>query len=261
MEDYDKLAAGTVMGHLVECGTQCTGGNFTDWQQVPDMARIGFPVIEASPDGSFVVSKQENTGGLISEETVISQLLYELGDPENYLSPDCTADFTSIQIEQADENRVVLSGIKGRAPSPTYKVSMSYANGYKILATLCISGPDAVAKAHVLADMVFQRMAMLGAPVPEENRFLELFGTNILYKGIVPEQEHPHELLLRIGAHGQDRKALLVLAKEIAPLLTSGPPGITGYAGGRARPSEVVGYWPTLVDRTKIHPQVIVEEI
>lgn len=258
MQDYDKLAAGTVMGHLLECGTQCTGGNFTDWRNVPDMARMGFPVIEASADGNFVVTKHGNTGGLVNVETVTSQLLYELGDPESYLSPDCIADFTSIRIAQAGDNRVALTGIRGRAPTATYKVSMSYANGYKILATLCIAGPDAIDKAHVLSDMVFERLAMLGAPVSEENRFLELFGTNILYRGIVAQAAQPHEILMRIGARSRDRRALSLLASEIAPLLTSGPPGITGFAGGRARPSDVVGYWPALVARSNVHTQVTV---
>lgn len=261
MEDYDKLAAGTIMGHILECGPQCTGGNYTHWRDVPDMARIGYPIVEASADGSFVVTKHENTGGLVSVETVTSQLLYELGDPESYLGPDCIADFTSIEIAQAGKNRVAISGIKGRAPTPTYKVSMSYSNGYKVLSTLCISGPDAVDKAHVLADMVFKRMEMHGAYIPEEDRFLELFGTHVLYKGLVPEADQPHEIMMRIGAKGQDRKALGVLGTEIAPLLTSGPPGITGFAGGRARPSEVVGYWPALIDKRKVTTQVTVKEV
>lgn len=259
MKDFDKLAAGTIMGHIVECGPQCTGGNFTDWRQVPDMARIGYPIIEASEDGSFVVTKHENTGGLVNVETVTSQLLYELGDPNNYISPDCIADFTSLQISQAGENRVAISGIKGRAPTPTYKVSMSYANGYKVVSTLCISGPDAIDKANVLADMVFERLEMHGVTIPEEDQFLELFGTNVLYKGIVPSEQQPHELLMRIGAKGSDRKTLSLLASEIAPLLTSGPPGITGFAGGRARPTEIVSYWPTLIDKNKVHTSVTVE--
>ncbi|HEY3699209.1 MAG TPA: acyclic terpene utilization AtuA family protein, partial [Spongiibacteraceae bacterium] len=244
MDDYDKLAAATVMGHIVECGPQCTGGNFTDWRQVPDMARIGYPIIEAKADGSFAVTKHANTGGLINVETVTSQLLYELGDPKNYLGPDCTADFTTINIAQDGHNRVKISGIKGRPPTPTYKVSMSYENGYKILSTLCISGPDAIEKAHVLAGMVFKRMEMHGAPIAEENRFLELFGTNVLYKGIVPTPEQPHEIMMRIGAKGADAKKLNILGTEIAPLITSGPPGVTGFAGGRARATEIVGYWP-----------------
>ncbi|WP_101756668.1 acyclic terpene utilization AtuA family protein [Oceanicoccus sp. KOV_DT_Chl] len=261
MEDYDRMAAGTIMGHIIECGPQCTGGNFTHWRDVPDMARIGYPIIEASDDGSFVVTKHENTGGLVSVETVTSQLLYELGDPKNYLGPDCIADFTSIEIAQEDTNRVSISGIKGYAPTPTYKVSMSYSSGYKILSTLCIAGPDAIEKAHVLADMVFERMAMHGAVIAEEDRFLELFGTNVLYKGLVPAAEQPHEIMMRVGAKGDNRDQLNILGAEIAPLLTSGPPGITGFAGGRARATEVVGYWPALIDKTKVSTQVTVKEI
>jgi len=261
MDDYDKLAAGTIMGHTIECGPQCTGGNYTNWREVPDMARIGYPIVEAYADGSFVVTKHEGTGGLINVETVTSQLLYELGDPTSYLGPDCIADFTTIKIEQDGPNRVKMSGIKGRAPTPTYKVSMSFENGYKILSTLCITGPDAIDKAHVLADMVFKRMEMHGAPIPEENRFLELFGTNVLYKGIVPSPAQPHEIMMRIGAKGPNAKKLDILGTEIAPLLTSGPPGITGFAGGRARATEIVGYWPALIDKTKVKTSVTVEEV
>jgi acyclic terpene utilization AtuA family protein len=261
MDDYDKLAAGTIMGHTIECGPQCTGGNYTNWREVPDMARIGYPIVEAYADGSFVVTKHEGTGGLINVETVTSQLLYELGDPTSYLGPDCIADFTTIKIEQDGPNRVKMSGIKGRAPTPTYKVSMSFENGFKILSTLCITGPDAIDKAHVLADMVFKRMEMHGAPIPEENRFLELFGTNVLYKGIVPSPAQPHEIMMRIGAKGPNAKKLDILGTEIAPLLTSGPPGITGFAGGRARATEIVGYWPALIDKTKVKTSVTVEEV
>ena len=261
MEDYDKLAAGTIMGHIVECGPQCTGGNFSDWRRVSDFARIGYPVIEASQDGSFVVTKHEGTGGLVCVESVTSQLLYELGDPKNYLGPDCIADFTSIDIQQAGENRVAISGITGRAPTDTYKVSMSYANGYKILGTLCIAGPDAEEKAHILADMVWQRTAMHGFEIPPENRFMELFGTNVLYKGLVPAPDQPSEIMLRIGARSDDPKALNTMGTELAPLITSGPPGVTGFAGGRPRATEVVGYWPALIDKTKVHTQVSVKEL
>ncbi|MEX0828036.1 MAG: acyclic terpene utilization AtuA family protein [Haliea sp.] len=260
-DDYNKLAAGTVMGHIIECGPQATGGNYSNWREVPGMARIGYPVAEAKADGSFVITKHENTGGLINEATVTSQLLYELADPKNYLSPDCVADFTSINLSRDGDNRIAISGIKGRAPTATYKVSMSYQRGYKILATLCISGPDAIDKAHVLFDMVFERMAMHGATIPENDRFLELFGTNILYKGLVACNEHPHEIMMRIGARGNDAKALNILGTEIAPLLTAGPPGITGYAGGRARSTEVIGYWPTLINRNKVNTRVTVKEV
>ena len=261
MEDYDKLAAGTIMGHIVECGPQCTGGNFCGWREVKDFARIGYPVVEASADGSFVVTKHDNTGGLVSVETVTSQLLYELGDPENYLGPDCIADFTSLRIEQAGHNRVAISGIRGRPPTSTYKVSLSYRNGYKILGTLCIAGPDAVEKAHILADMVWQRTAMHGYDIPEENRFLELFGTNVLYRGLVPEPEQPAEIMMRIGARAEDARALDTMGMELAPLITSGPPGVTGFAGGRPRATEVVGYWPALIDKTRVTTRVSVKEV
>ncbi len=260
MDDYDKMAAGTIMGHIIECGPQCTGGNFTDWKQVPDMANIGYPVIEANPDGSFVVTKHEGTGGLINIDTVTAQLLYELGEPTRYLSPDCTADFTSIEIAQDGENRVAISGIKGGEATPTYKVSMSYAKGHKILTTLAITGPDAIEKAHVVSDMVFKRMSMHGIEIPEEDRFLELFGTNVLYKGLVDSNEQPHEILMRLGAFGDDPRKLNVMGAEIAPVLTSGPPGITGFAGGRARATEIVGYWPALIDKNNVHTSVTVED-
>lgn len=261
MQDYDKMAAGTIMGHIIECGPQCTGGNFSAWRQIEDFARIGYPVIVANADGSFVITKHDGTGGLVSVETITSQLLYELGDPKNYLGPDCIADFTSIQIKPAGHNRVAISGIKGRPATPTYKVSMSYANGYKILGTLCIAGPDAVEKAHILADMVWQRTAMHGHEIPQADRFLELFGTNVLYKGLVPTPEQPGEIMMRIGARSDDVKALNTMGLELAPLITSGPPGVTGFAGGRPRATEVVGYWPTLIDKTKISTQVTVKEV
>ena len=256
LEDYDKVAAGTVMGHIIECGPQCTGGNYSGWRDVPDFARIGYPIIEASADGSFVVTKHEGTGGLVNVETITSQLLYELGDPKNYLGPDCVADFTTINMEQDGENRVKVSGIKGTAPTPTYKVSMSYSNGYKILATLAVAGPDAIEKANLMVDILFKRLEMRGAPVAEDKRFVELFGSNVMYKGLVEDNPQPHEILLRVGAKGDDPQKLNVLGAEMAPLMTSGPPGVTGAAGGRARATEIIGYWPCLIDKTLIETSV-----
>ncbi len=261
MEDYDKIASATVMGHIVECGTQCTGGNYAGWRQVKDFARIGYPVAEASADGSFVITKHDSTGGLVTVETVTSQILYELGDPKNYLGPDCVADFTTINISQQGENRVAFSGIRGGPATPTYKVSVSYSKGYKILGTLCIAGPDAVEKANIIADMIFQRMEMYGYCIPEEDRFVELFGTNVLYKGMVENNDQPLELLLRIGAKGDDPKALNTLGTEIAPAVTSGPPGVTGIAAGRSRATEVIGYWPALIDKSLINTSFVVEEV
>ncbi len=162
MDDMDLLAAGTIAGHIVECGAQCTGGNFIHWEEIPDMARIGYPVIEANPDGTFVVTKHENTGGRVTVETVTSQLVYEMGNPASYITPDCVADFTTIQLKQDGPERVGVSGIKGKPATDTYKVSISFHEGYKILSQLTVAGPDAVAKAKLCADIVFERAAMDG---------------------------------------------------------------------------------------------------
>ncbi len=261
LEDYDKIAAGTVLGHIIECGAQCCGGNYSGWKQVKDFARIGYPVVEAKADGSFTVTKHDNTGGLVSVETITSQLLYELGDPQNYLSPDCVADFTSIQLSQEGENRVRVSGIRGKPATPTFKVSMSYSNGYKIIGSMCIAGPDAIQKAEIVADAIFERLELHGVVIPEENRFVELFGTNVLYKGLVEKNEQPHELMLRIGARGDDPDKLNVLGMELAPMVTTGPPGLTGFAAGRPRATEIVGYWPALIDKTKVNTSVLVKEV
>ncbi len=260
-DDYDKKAAGTVIGHLLECGAQSTGGNFTDWQDVPDFAHIGYPIAEVSADGSFVLTKHEGSGGLVNEDTVASQLLYELGDPKNFLSPDCTTDFTSIQLEQIGKNRVQVSGIQGRAPTDSYKVSMSFANGYRVLGQLSFTGPDAVAKAELGAEIIFERCAMYGKPIPKDSQFVEIFGNAACYKGAIPDPIQPPEVLLRVGAKSHDREQLEILGREIAPLVTAGPIGVTGYAGSRARPTEVIGYWPTLVKKSNVQTRYKVEEI
>lgn len=261
MTDYDRLAGATVMGHILECGAQCTGGNFSRWREVPNFARIGYPVAEASADGSFVITKHDGTGGLVSTETVTSQLLYEMGDPKRYLGPDCTTDFTTINIAQDGENRVRIDGVQGSAPTDTYKVSATYADGFKIAGQLVVTGPDAEERARLCADIIFERLALHGAPVAPEDRFVEIFGTNVCYEGIVPAPANPGEVLLRVGARGADRKKLDILGRELAPLVTSGPPGLTGFAMGRPRASEVFGYWPALMDKSKIETRVTVEEV
>ncbi len=260
-DDFNKLAAGTIAGHILECGAQCTGGNYTHWKDVKDMARIGYPIVEAKEDGSFVVTKHEGTGGLVNIETVSSQLVYEMGDPAHYLGPDCTADFTSIKLDDDGENRVRVSQIKGTPPTSTYKVSMSYANGYKISGQLTIAGPDALKKAKLAADIVFERAKMDGADIPEDQRFVEFLGNNICHEGIIPAPDNPGEIVLRIGAKGQDKDVLNRFGQEIVPLVTSGPPGVTGFAGGRPKATEIISYWPALIDKTKVSTTVKVEEV
>ena len=261
MDDIDKLAAGTIAGHIVECGAQCTGGNYANWRDIPDMAKIGYPVIEANSDGTFAVTKHDNTGGLVSIETVSSQLVYEMGDPANYITPDCVADFTSIQLKANGQQRVEISGVKGKPATDTYKVSIAFHEGYKILGQLTVAGPDAVAKAKLCADIVFDRAKMDGAEFSEEERFVEIVGTNVCHAGIIDAPDQPAEVILRIGARGDDKDKLNRLGMEIVPLVTSGPPGVTGFAGGRPKATEVISYWPALIGKDKVKTSVSVEEI
>ena len=260
-DDYDKLAAATIAGHIVECGAQCTGGNFADWRRIPHLARVGYPIVEAYPDGSFVVTKHPGTGGLVSVETVTSQLVYEMGDPARYITPDVIADFTSIQLAQEGPDRVRVSGIRGRPATDTYKVSVSYLNGYKIVGQLTIAGPEAVDKARLCAEIVFERAAMDGAAFSPEERFVEIVGTNVCHAGIAAFPAEPAEVVLRIGAKGPDEAKLNRLGMEIVPLVTSGPPGVTGFAGGRPKAAEIISYWPALISKQRVQCQVSVETL
>ncbi|MCB9884288.1 MAG: DUF1446 domain-containing protein [Planctomycetes bacterium] len=257
--DYDKLAASTMAGHIAECGAQCTGGNYTDWKSVPDFVHIGYPIIEATPGGAFVVTKHDGTGGLVNRNTVISQLLYEMGDPKRYLGPDCTADFTSAKIEEVGKDRVQLTGIKGGPPTDTYKVSLSYSNGYKATGQLTVSGPEALAKARLCADIVFGRLALDGVTFTESEKLVEFVGAGVCHPGIL-EAKDPPEVVLRIGVKCGDKNKVDRFGMEMVPLVTSGPPGVTGFAGGRPKATDIVGYWPALLDKKAVQTRVRVEE-
>ena len=261
LNDHDLIAAGTVAGHIVECGAQCTGGNFVGWKDIPQMAKIGYPIIEARPDGTFTVTKHDDTGGRVNLETVTSQLVYEMNNPASYITPDCVADFTSIQLEDAGNDRVNVSGITGAPATDTYKVSISFHEGYKIIGQLTVAGPDAVEKAKLCADVVFDRAAMDGAEFAPEERFIEIVGTNVCHAGIIDAPADPAEVVLRIGARGEDKAKLDRLGMEIVPLVTSGPPGVTGFAGGRPKATEVISYWPALISKDKVKCTVSVEEV
>ena len=261
-DDYDKLAAGTVAGHILECGTQSTGGNYDLWKSVPDLATIGYPIVEVESDGTFVVTKKVGTGGLVDVGTVTAQLLYELGEPTRYLTPDVTADFTSINLEVAGLDRVRVSGITGAPPTDSYKVSISTQDGWKAIAQLTVGGPDAEEKARLTADILFARLAEAGATYADSDRLVEVIGTNVLYPDMLGERPgwEPSEVLLRIAVRGEDKKAINRFGAELASLLTSGPPGLTGFAGGRPRASEIIGFWPALIDKDPIHAIVTIQE-
>lgn len=262
INDYDKMSAGTIAGHIIECGGQVSGGNFTDWETVDDLVNIGFPIIEALPDGSFYVTKHEGTGGLVSEMTVKEQLMYEIGNPASYITPDCVADFTTVQLKEDEKNRVKVYGIKGYKPTSTYKVSASYNDGYKLSSTLVYCWPDAAIKAQKAAEILFQRAKNLGIEFESTNT--ELVGLNacnenpdlLNKKGV----EELNEVQLRIAVHAYSKEDLDRFGKEVAPLILTGPGGVTGFAGGRPKASEVVAYWPALLAKDAASPVVTLYE-
>jgi hypothetical protein len=255
--DFDRLAAGIVAGHIIECGAQASGGNFTDWRKVRSFEEIGFPVLECFEDGSFVVTKQPGTGGLVTRGTVREQLLYEMGDPHAYLTPDCVADFTTIQLEPDGSDRVRVSGVRGRAPTPFLKVSAAYADGFKASGALIVSGPDARAKAQRLAEICWSRLAAeldragLGQP---EATHTELVGDDACHGRLTPAHA-PTEVLLRLSVRDADRRRLEVFRKLVPSLILSGPPGVA-VTGGAPQVSEVVSYWPCLIPRSAARPVV-----
>ena len=258
-DEYDKLAAGTIAGHIIECGAQSSGGNCqVDWQSIPGMANVGYPIVEAEPDGSFTVTKHAAAGGRVSIHTVKEQLLYELGDPKNYITPDCVADFTSIQLEETGPDRVRVSGIRGGARPPSLKLSISYSNGWKAIGTLVYSWPQAIEKARAADGIVRQRLKDLGLKFDEI--YTEFFGVNACLGPAAPPNADPPEVQVRIGVRGSDRKAVERFTRELIPLVLNGPPGATGFGEGRPPVREIVAYWPALVPRQEIATRVEVVE-
>ena len=259
-DEWDKLAAGTIAGHTVECGAQCTGGNCqVDWDTIPNMADVGYPIIEAEHDGTFVITKHSGTGGRVTVASVKEQLLYEMGDPREYITPDCIADFTTIHLEQCGPDRVRFSGIRGRAATPFYKVSVSYSAGFKAIGSLVYAWPDAYKKARATDKILRQRLDRLGLKFDAIRT--EFLGANACH-GIpsaepLPEMEPQlAEVVLRVGVRSNDRAAVERFTKEIAPLALNGPPVVTGLGSGRPRVEEVVAYWPALIPKTEVKPEV-----
>jgi hypothetical protein len=263
-DDWDHLAAGTIAGHIIECGAQCTGGNFSRWWEVPDLWNAGYPIVEARPDGTFTVTKHEGTGGMVTIDTISEQLLYEMSNPKEYITPDVIADFTSIRLAQEGKDRVRVSGIQGRPKTPFLKVSGSYLAGYKSSGQITLSGPRAVDKARLAAEVVWKRLERAGITFPEEDRSTELLGTGDCLPGIFDTGDaEPPEVVLRLGVRDADPARVERFGKEIAPLITAGPPGVTGFAGGRPKAQEIVAYWPALLAREEVESriEVTVEEV
>jgi hypothetical protein len=256
MKDWDLLAAGTIAGHIIECGAQCTGGNFSRFWEVPDLWNVGYPVVEAREDGTFVVTKHEGTGGMVTVDTVGEQLVYEMSDPTGYITPDVIADFTSIRIRQDGKDRVEVSGIKGKPNTPFLKISGSYLAGFKASGQITVAGPRAVEKARLAAEIVWKRLERAGVTFAPEDQETELMGTGACLPGILPVPDDLPEVVLRLGVRDADSTKVERFGKEIAPLVTAGPPGVTGFAGGRPKPQEIVAYWPALLAREEVESRV-----
>jgi hypothetical protein len=253
--DWDLLAAGIVAGHVIECGTQATGGNCSfDWQSTPDFAHIGYPLIEAHPDGDMVITKHAGTGGRVTRATVTEQLVYEIGAPGRYMTPDVIADFTSISLHSDGADRIRISGARGLPRPEQLKVSIAYHYGWKAVGTLVYSAPDALAKAQTADTIVRRRLA--DAKLSFDRIHTEFFGVNACHAHLAPPIAEPAEVQLRIGVRSQEKAVVEKFTRELIPLVLNGPPTATGYGDGRPPVREIVAYWPTLIPREFVQPRV-----
>ena len=251
-QDYDRLAQAALAGHIIECGAQCTGGNFTDWRDVPDYEHIGFPIVEVSADGQFTVNKVEGSGGLISELSVAEQLLYEIGDPRAYLLPDVICDFSQVKLHQQGKHSVRLHGAKGLPPTAQYKVSATYPDGFRCTASCLIAGIDAVAKAERVSQAIIHKTSELfsqqgWAPYTEVN--IELLGSEATY-GAHAQRHDCREVVVKIAVRHPSKQALALFAREIAQAATGMAPGLTGIVGGRPTVYPLIRLFSFLVDKS-----------
>jgi hypothetical protein len=244
-DDWDRLCAGTVAGHLIECGAQATGGLWINWEEAPDLANVGYPIAEIDEDGTLRITKPEGTGGAVNVETIGEQLLYEVGDPAAYLTPDVVADFTTVTLREVGRDVVQIEGARGKPATGSYKVSCAYRDGWTASGTLLIYGPDAPMKARRCGAMLLERVRRAGWEL--QHAHVEALG-----EATPP----PPEVVLRVTARDGRREAVERFTKEFAPLVTSGPPGVSGYTTGRPPVREVFAYWPALIAKRAPTPEV-----
>ncbi|WPP70534.1 acyclic terpene utilization AtuA family protein [Acinetobacter pittii] len=258
LDDYDKLAQGSLAGHVIECGAQCTGGNFTDWRLVHGFDNMGFPVVEVSEDGSFVVTKPQGTGGLVSTATVAEQIVYEIGNPQAYLLPDVIADFSQVHLEQVGEHRVRVTGAKGQAPTAQYKVSATYPDGYRVLVSFLIAGREAPQKAQVIADAILNKcervLAMRSVP-PFSEKSVEILGIESTYGGHA-QALNSREVVVKIAVKHMFKEACMFFASEIAQASTGMAPALAGIVGGRPKASPVIKLFSFLIDKNQVNVEI-----
>ncbi len=251
--DWNHLAAASVAGHLIECGAQSTGGYSTAWRDYA-LAEVGYPIAELEDDGRATITKTPGSGGAVTRETVVEQLLYEIGDPAHYLTPDVDVDFTTVEVHDQGGDRVLVQGATGRAAPESYKVSLAYHDGYTASGQLLVYGRDCIAKARSCAEIVFARLRRAGFELQQTH--VELLGAGA---GVPGQHEPPadlREVVLRLTARDGRREAVERFTQEIAPLITSGPAGLAGYAAGRSPVRPVFAYWPTLVPKPMVEQSV-----
>jgi hypothetical protein len=261
-DDFDRLAAGSLAGHLIECGTQATGGNFTDWEEVEGYEDMGFPIVEVDQDGVFELTKPEGSGGLVTPATVAEQLVYEIADPRDYILPDVRCDFSQVEIEQVEKNRVRVSGARGRPPTDTLKVAATWPDGFRCVSLFMLGGLQAPHKAERVAQAILARCRrLLGeqklADFTETS--IEVLGSEATY-GEHARRDDTREVVVKIGVRHAEKRALVLFSREIAQAATAMAPGITGYVGGRPVVHPLVRLFSFLVPADRVNVEVLIGE-
>ena len=258
LDDYNKLSQGSLAGHVIECGAQCTGGNFTDWRLVEGFDNMGFPIVEVAADSSFIVTKPAGTGGLVSVGTVGEQIVYEIGHPQAYLLPDVTADFSQVKLEQVGEHRVKVTGATGTAPTNQYKVSTTYPDGNRVLVSFMLAGQDAEEKALAVSNAILtkvERVLALRSVPPFSEKSVEILGTESTY-GAHRRIHGNREVVVKIAVKHMFKEACMFFASEIAQASTGMAPALAGIVGGRPKPSPVIKLFSFLVDKDQLNIEV-----